>query len=360
MVVNSAMIEERGIRPGKAFFVALVFMAGPVIQLIIEYNDIFNNSWSYVYVSKGFVNDYKERISESREFDLDIKSNMGYNFNFTHLILKNENSNFVTLNSNDGVYVSQGLLDNYMESFGFNDYQELVDNLNDNGLSFSINLNGIICYISDSMCIKGYIESEKDTNKVVLDENLFSVVKDFTLNATGALIDVSNLSNAKLFNLVKTIYENGFIVNESFANDYSTLVEVFMLLESLLSGINNVVFVLAIILLFSFMLGSIKNNTRQIGILRAIGANVIDVIKIYVIEALIIGCISLVLSLLIYGIGGVIVNNSLTGYLSIFTFGFNTVLKMVLSTLLVVCASLIIPIIKICRMHPVDAIRDDK
>ena len=329
-------------------------------ELEIEYNDIFNNSWSYVYVSKGFVNDYKERISESREFDLDIKSNMGYNFNFTHLILKNENSNFVTLNSNDGVYVSQGLLDNYMESFGFNDYQELVDNLNDNGLSFSINLNGIICYISDSMCIKGYIESEKDTNKVVLDENLFSVVKDFTLNATGALIDVSNLSNAKLFNLVKTIYENGFIVNESFANDYSTLVEVFMLLESLLSGINNVVFVLAIILLFSFMLGSIKNNTRQIGILRAIGANVIDVIKIYVIEALIIGCISLVLSLLIYGIGGVIVNNSLTGYLSIFTFGFNTVLKMVLSTLLVVCASLIIPIIKICRMHPVDAIRDDK
>ena len=210
------------------------------------------------------------------------------------------------------------------------------------------------------MCIKGYIESEKDTNKVVLEENLFSVVKDFTLNATGALIDVSNLSNAKLFNLVKTIYENGFIVNESFANDYSTLVEVFMLLESLLSGINNVVFVLAIILLFSFMLGSIKNNTRQIGILRAIGANVIDIIKIYVIEALIIGVISLVFSLLIYGIGGVIVNNSLAGYLSIFTFGFNTVLKMVLSTLLVVGASLIIPIIKITKMHPVDAIRDDK
>ena len=108
------------------------------------------------------------------------------------------------------------------------------------------------------------------------------------------------------------------------------------------------------------MLGSIKNNIKQIGILRAIGANVVDIIKIYIIEALIIGSISLVFSLLIYGVGGVIVNNSITGYLSIFTFGFHTVLKMVLSTLLVVGLSLIIPIIKIARMHPVDAIRDDK
>ena len=30
-------------------------------------------------------------VSNGTEFDLDIKSNMGYNFNFTHLILKNEN-----------------------------------------------------------------------------------------------------------------------------------------------------------------------------------------------------------------------------------------------------------------------------
>ena len=108
------------------------------------------------------------------------------------------------------------------------------------------------------------------------------------------------------------------------------------------------------------MLSSIKNNMKQIGILRAIGANVIDVIKIYVIEALIIGSISLAISLLIYGVGGVLINNSIDGYLSIFTFGFSTVFKMISSTLIVVGASLIIPIIKICKMHPVDAIRDDK
>ena len=47
-------------------------------------------------------------------------------------------------------------------------------------------------------------------------------------------------------------------------------------------------------------------------------------------------------------------------YLSIFTFGFSTVIKMITSTLIVVGLSLIIPIIKITRMHPVDAIRSDK
>ena len=108
------------------------------------------------------------------------------------------------------------------------------------------------------------------------------------------------------------------------------------------------------------MLSSIKNNTKQIGILRAIGANVIDIIKIYVIEALIIGSISLVCSLFIYGVGGTLVNNAITGYLSIFTFGFSTVMKMISSTLIVVGLSLIIPIIKITKMHPVDAIRSDK
>lgn len=325
-----------------------------------EYQDLFYNSWSFVYVDEGFVDLYKSRIKESKEFELTFNSGSNVYFNFSHLILKEDDSSLITLNNSAGVYVAQGLLDNYMESLECDSYDEVVEKINSNEINFSITLDESICYISNSTFIKGYIESERDTNKVILEEDLFDVVKDFTLNATGALINVKNMSNAKVFNLVKNIYSNGFIVNEAFVDDYSVLVEIFVLLESLLSGINNVIFVLAIILLFSFMLGSIKNNVKQIGILRAIGANVIDIIKIYVIEALIIGSISLVSSLFIYGVGGFLINNLIPGYLSVFTFGFSTVMKMVLSTLIVVGLSLIIPIIKITRMHPVDAIRSEK
>ena len=329
-------------------------------SLLIEYQDLFENKWAFAYVNEGFISSYKERIKESKDFELFIDSKTNHTFSFSHLILKEDDSNLNTISNEKGIYVAQGLLDNYMDSFGFNSYEEIINYLNDNEMNISITLDGAICYISNSLVIKGYIESEKDTNKVILEEDLFNIVKDFTLNATGALISVDNMSNRKVFDLVKNIYSNGFIVNEAFVDDYSVLVEIFMLVESLLSGVNNIIFILAIILLFSFMLSSIKNNTKQIGILRAIGANVIDIIKIYVIEALIIGSISLVSSLIIYGVGGVLVNNLIPGYLSIFTFGFSTVMKMISSTLIVVGLSLIIPIIKITKMHPVDAIRSDK
>ena len=329
-------------------------------DLLFEYQDIFENRWSFVYVDEGFISKYKERVKESKDFELTIDSSTNHTFSFSHLILKEDDSNLNILSNKKGVYVAQGLLDNYMDTFNLSSYEEMINYLNEKEMNISITLNNAICYISNSLVIKGYIENEKDTNKVILEEDLFKIVKDFTLNATGALISVDNMSNRKVFDLVKDIYSNGFIVNEAFVEDYSVMVEIFMLLESLLSGVNNIIFILAIILLFSFMLSSIKNNTKQIGILRAIGANVIDIIKIYVIEALIIGSISLVCSLFIYGVGGTLVNNSITGYLSIFTFGFSTVMKMISSTLIVVGLSLIIPIIKITKMHPVDAIRSDK
>ena len=130
-----------------------------------------------------------------------------------------------------------------MDTFNLNSYEEMINYLNEKEMNISITLNNAICYISNSLVIKGYIENEKDTNKVILEEDLFKIVKDFTLNATGALISVNNMSNRKVFDLVKDIYSNGFIVNEAFVEDYSVMVEIFMLLESLLSGVNNIIFI---------------------------------------------------------------------------------------------------------------------
>ena len=329
-------------------------------DLYYEYLDLYEKELSYALVRKGTVDYYKNSIKNSNKFYVNVNNNDLFNESFLDITLK-ENQEVVTLSSSEGVYLPKHTLESYMYMYGFSDLESVVNYLNSNKITISIHLatsNGIR-FISDKYVVKGYFDDIYSAS-ILLEEDFFNFIRENSINATGALIDVNKMSKNEVYKLVNEIYASGFVVDETFEDAYFSLVEVFILLEGLLSGINTVIFILAIILLFSFMLGSIKNNMKQIGILRAIGANIIDIIKIYVIEALIIGCISLMLSLFIYGVGGVLINNSIDGYLSIFTFGFSTVFKMISSTLLVVGASLIIPIIKICRMHPVDAIRDDK
>ena len=320
-----------------------------------EYNSKFYNYYSNIFVKEGFVDLYKSKIEESNEFFID--SFYGDTFISVNKIklLKNEVINSVS--SGNGVYLTTGLLDSLMVNTEYDDYEDFINYLNSQKKEFTIYLNRNICYISDELVIKGY-EVNNDDNVIYFDDDLFEIVKDFSLKATGAFIQ---LNGRNILNIVKDVYNNGYVIYESFASDYENIKEIFVLLGSILAGINNVIFILAIILLFSFIHSSVKNNVRQIGILRAIGANVIDIIKIYVIEALIIGIASLLFSLIIYGVGGYFINLVIgETYLSIFTFGFSTVMKMISSTLIVVGLSLIIPIIKITRMHPVDAIRSDK
>lgn len=328
---------------------------GQLSYLKDEYNSSYYNYYSNIFVKEGFVDLYKSMIDESDDFL--VQYTLGdTNISINNIELRN-NELINKVNESEGVYVTTGLLDLLMEDTEYDDYKDFINYLNLQKKEFTIYLNQNICYISDELVIKGYEVNNKD-NTIYFDKDLFEVVKDYSLKATGAFI---NLNGRNTLDVIKDIYNNGYIVYESFANDYEEIKEVLVLLGNILKGINNVVFILAIILLFSFIHSSVKNNIRQIGILRAIGANVIDIIKIYVIEALIIGCVSLLFSLLIYGLGGYFINMIIgETYLSIFTFGFSTVIKMITSTLIVVGLSLIIPIIKITRMHPVDAIRSDK
>ena len=295
----------------------------------------------------------------NKSYTLITGASKGIGLELTYLFAKNNNNlPLETLNDSDGIYVPFDVLNSYMMMGNYRDLNEYVNYLNSNEIVTEIKKTyyDTTCFISNNLKIKGYVNS----NSYVISEELFNKINDYTVPPTGAFINVENLNKTEVLNLVKKIYTSGFMIDESFVTSYENLVEICSLLEKLLRGVNTLVFTLAIILLFSFMLNSIKSNTKQIGILRAIGANVIDIIKIYIIEALIIGIISLLSSLIIYGVGGAIVNNvATTSYISLFTFGASTVFKMISSTLIVVILSLIIPIIRIAKMHPVDAIRND-
>lgn len=331
------------------------------LDLLSEYNILYSDYLSQIFVDYGFIDYYKNELQSFEEYSLDVSfDSYEYSFVSNLLLKKQEDMQLVSYSDEKGIYLPESMLKSYMAMSEISDEAEYVNLLNNSGIKIEVSnrSSDSICYISNKLKIKGYV---KDYEGIVVEDELFNELNNYVLRPTGAFLDFQDLKKSEILDLVNEIYSNGFIINEPFVSYYDNLIEVFSLLSSLLSGINILIFVLAIILLFSFMLTSIRNNVKQIGILRALGANVLDIIKIYVIEAFIIGGISLAISLLLYGVGGIIVNNSLQmDYVSIFTFSTYTVLKMVSSTIIVVALSLIIPIIKITKMQPVDAIRNEK
>ena len=116
----------------------------------------------------------------------------------------------------------------------------------------------------------------------------------------------------------------------------------------------------AIILFTNFIVTSINNNKKDIGILRAIGSRKIDIYKIFYLESYLIGLFSFVLSSIICFVSTYIANDIISKDLffairpiifKIDTFGY-----LLITVIVVTFVASISPISKIARMKPVDAI----
>ena len=88
---------------------------------------------------------------------------------------------------------------------------------------------------------------ERNHNNFYLNKSLRAVIRRY-LTPEQILAECIKLCR---------LYNNGYVIYESFASDYENIKEIFVLLGSILEGINNVIFILAIILLFSFILATL-------------------------------------------------------------------------------------------------------
>ena len=115
----------------------------------------------------------------------------------------------------------------------------------------------------------------------------------------------------------------------------------------------------AALLLSNFIATSISAKTREIGILRAVGARSVDVFKIFFSESFIITAICIVLSV----VGGIVVcgllNNVISEMLDVtlFVFGIVSILSLVIGALLTTVIATFLPVRKAARKKPVDSIR---
>lgn len=153
--------------------------------------------------------------------------------------------------------------------------------------------------------------------------------------------------------------EAKYILNTSFIVTLSVVDELVEVLSSVFLYAGIFLCVFALLLLSNFISLSISNKTKEIGILRAIGARSIDVFKIFFSESFVISVICIILSTIFSISISNIMNNLLASELgvSIFVFGPISFIIMVILAFATTIIATYIPVRKAAKKKPVETIR---
>lgn len=244
--------------------------------------------------------------------------------------------------------------------------EDLINDFNSmpNRQYYFDNDQNVVSFGGDNFKIMGIIFNDNPGVMITIDETISAIVSDnisfskmfvkskyFTTN-TNKKVEILSNSGLKVNELYYAIYE-----------DFYTLKDVFV---SALKTLSLILAAIVVLLFYNFIKSSIKSSQKQIGLLRALGSKKSDIIKIYALESLIIGLVSIFLAIVIYLVGGNIVNTlysssySRTGNynLGIFSFKFVSLMKMSALMIGVIIVSITMPFIKLLKLTPIEAIND--
>lgn len=117
----------------------------------------------------------------------------------------------------------------------------------------------------------------------------------------------------------------------------------------------------SIILLTLFITNNLNINRKKIGILRSLGTQTQDIIKIFMLESCIIGLFTSILSsfgtIVIINLVNNYITKELFFYVKPIIFNINSIVSIAIVIILVIFISLIIPIIKLSRSKPISLIQ---
>lgn len=187
--------------------------------------------------------------------------------------------------------------------------------------------------------LDSYMRSNKETYSVIFEENDQAKIEQL----------LSKYSNDDNFS-ISTLYS-------STINSLKTSVNK---LSSLFKKISYGLIIFSIVLLTLYILMSISNSKKEIGILRSLGTKISGIYKIFYLEGLIIGIVSIVISSILIYFGTSYINNYISGNLfySVKPVVFNSCVigYITLVVFIVVSISSVIPLIKISRNKVIDII----
>ena len=292
----------------------------------------------------------------------------------------NNNGDVITPITNltsDEVIVSLNYLQEYVDGFkeeldiylanNSGEYNELLSTF----ITNYITTNNLTVPFETHYNTKGYYKDLKITG-VSLTDNYIS--KDYLEEIKSEAVhkelisfrvyDNNETSLLKIFRKYPSYEDDArgktLFITMPYSDDINSLAYIYSFLNKYIN-IVTLVFILFTILLFSnFIYVSINYSKKQIGILRALGTNKGDIIRIFLYESLTVGIISYIVSIILWFIIIGILNNSIFGNRG---FIFNGIVTHPLVPILMFIYTIIISIIitiislsKITKIKPIDAI----
>ena len=345
--VISKMTEEIEVYDGKKKRKISNFNDNEIIINTIYLDEISNGKYSNTL--KEHIADLnaeyerkekeREKLIEEEQKKLEIDEN--YQVKEIPEIKRKESSEIIESFSID--YINEKNIIGTTINFEINDvYLRLSDTKTTTFENFTIigcELKGINMYFPDKV-LGQYIRENHETSYIYTNETDIEKLENIFIKFPQ--------SNSKYVS--QTIYTSDIIEVEKTVN----------WVEKIAYYISYAFLGFSTILFINFIVVSINNNKKQIGILRAIGAKKQDVFKIFLLEGLLIGTFAFILSvfgcIIVSGYGNELISKDLFFSIRPIMFKSSTILYLLITVFSVTIISSLFPIYKIARMKPVDAI----
>lgn len=362
--LSKSILTRMVVKPNfmEAFKKSYPFFTIPSSLKTLNNNDI---SVNYIYSIEHFSNDLAS-YQESEDIS----------FYFTDP--KYSASNFLEAVSNlkpNQVFVGRYLFSRLINKgrvfpVDVDEYRLEANNYNNTRRTFNIvnsrGSNGEIYQSVENMEVVGVIDRKtKNTNSFVANTDtciyvanaVFDGLSNNYYKPSKALVKA--LDNENFEQLITNLYNNGFTIENEFVSYFVSFASTIEKYSTLINIVAIIWFIVVAILLYSFISSSIKDSSKQIGILKSLGATIKDVYKIYAVEALLIGLFATVFGVLGYYAIGISINNIITYYFytfyfPIFNFKAFDAIVMILSTFVILIVSLTIPMSRIKGIKPID------
>ena len=200
----------------------------------------------------------------------------------------------------------------------------------------------------------------EDTNTIYISNNIASDIMRNKFALSGLILKSNNKNELNQIFIDFPIDHSKYVSSTTYSSSIDGVSNLLEGLSSFCFYISIVFGIFAFILLTNFIVNSISLNKKVIGILRAMGARKVDVFNIFLNEGLLIGLLSLILSIITLRIGIYYMNRYISSFLffdiDFITLTFDNLLLIVGSVLGIIIVSSLFTVRKIAKMKPVDAI----
>lgn len=219
-------------------------------------------------------------------------------------------------------------------------------------------------YLQKGTCDE-YGRLEYEIYEIIVNDAIYSQAGKFEPSVYSFFVAPMPKDRAQIEKLVEIHYDKSEERGLSMINGVTYLLgmvnDLLEILGKVFLYIGICLALFSMLLLSNYIAVSISYKKREIGILRAVGAKSSDVFSIFFSESLIIALINFVLSMIVSGVGCMLLNNMMRKQygiqITLLNFGFRQIAFMLLISVVVAIVSSFLPVYKLSRKKPIETIR---